>query len=454
MTSSTTTAVPGEVRFRWATALVLASAMFLVLFDSLAIATALPEIGAEFGLAPAGLQWVITLYSLSIGGFLLLGGRLADLWSRRRLVIGSLALATAGYAVAAVAPGLGLLLAGRVMQGVAAAFAIPATLASAAGLFPAEPWRSRVFSVVAGAANMAGLVGAVCGGLITTHLGWRWVFLLPLPVGVAAVVCAAWLLPTDRPTGAGERLDVGGALLATVGLLGIIYGVSEVPHAGWGPATTAPAVAGMLLLAAFVRRERRAAEPLVRPALLRSRRMVAGCVAFWLHSAVYAAVVVVGSIYLQDVFGLDPAGAGLVLAPVLLGSLASSALAGMLVRRFGPRRVVATALALGAGTLVLLALTAGDDLAVVVLWLVTWGVSAGPIYVGLTRACVGDAEPAERGMATALFESTTHISGALAIAVFLTLLEAGAGYGVVQLLAAAAAAAGVLATLMLMPRSR
>ena len=165
-------AVAPDVRFRWGTALVLASAMFLVLFDSLAIATALPRIGASFRLEPSSLQWVVTLYSLSIGGLLLLGGRLADLVSRRLLVVGCLVLATVGCLVAAVAPYFWLLLAGRVMQGVAAALAIPATLASASALFPDEPWHSRVFAVVAAAANTAGLVGAVCAPLLRAY-GYR-----------------------------------------------------------------------------------------------------------------------------------------------------------------------------------------------------------------------------------------------------------------------------------------
>ncbi|GIE95588.1 MFS transporter [Paractinoplanes rishiriensis] len=430
-------------RHRWPTALVLASAMFLVLFDSLAVATALPAIGAEFGLAPAALHWVITSYSLSIGGLLLLGGRLCDLWNRRNLIAGSLALATAGCVLAALAPNFGLLLTGRVMQGVAAALAIPATLASAAEIFPDEPWRSRVFSVVAAAANGAGLVGAVCGGFITAQLGWRWVFWVVVPIGVVAVAGAVRLLPSTRGGTAGRRLDVAGVVLATCGLVAFLYGISG---------TAALAVAGLLLLAGLVWWERRAADPLVPPALVASPRMLGGCVAFWLHSAGYAAVVVVGSLQLQDVFGLSPAAAGLVLAPVLLGALATSAPAGALIRRVGSRLVVASSLALCAVTLALLAATGGRNLAVVVTLLVVWGLSAGPIYVGLTRACVGDADPDDRGMASALFESTTHISGAVAVAGYLTLLGAGASYGWIHLLAALGTAAGVFTTLRLMPR--
>src|SRR4051812_9966167 len=132
----------------WAMALLLASASFLVLFDSLAIATALPSIGTEFRLRPAVLQWVVSLYSISIGAFLVLGGRVCDLWGRRRVLAASLALCTVAGLLAGLAPGLPVLLAGRVLQGVAAAFAIPAALATAATAFTEEPWRSRVFAVI------------------------------------------------------------------------------------------------------------------------------------------------------------------------------------------------------------------------------------------------------------------------------------------------------------------
>jgi MFS family permease len=186
--SGTRGALPWVPLRPWALALLLATAPFLVLFDSLAVATALPSIGAEFELRPGVLQWVISLYSLSIGALLILGGRVCDLWGRRRVLVASLVLCALAGLLAGLAPGLPLLLAGRVLQGVAAAFAIPAALATAATEFGTEPWRSRVFAVIAFAAWSAGLAGAMLGGLITVHLGWRWVFLLTVPVGAAAAM--------------------------------------------------------------------------------------------------------------------------------------------------------------------------------------------------------------------------------------------------------------------------
>jgi MFS family permease len=427
--------------------------MFLVLFDSLAVATALPQIGAGFDVPPARLQWVITLYSLSIGGFLLLGGRVCDLWGRRRLIVLSLGVTSSGLLLAGTASSLAVLLAGRVLQGVGAAFAIPAALASAATLFPEEPWRSRVFAVVAAAANTAGLAGAVCGGLITSHWGWRWIFLAVLPVGVVALVAARLVLPPDVPAESGRKpLDAAGAAVATAGLLAVIYGASRIAESGPAWPGLVLLLAGVALLAALVPLERRQPDPLLKPSLWRSRGLVASCLAFTAHSASYATVVVVGSLFLQDVYGLSAAQTGLILAPVLLCSLASATVAGRLLRRYGTRTVVAVALALCAGSLV--GLAAGNDPspAVVLAWLMAWGLSGGTIYVALTREGIGDAAAEDRGAASALFESTTHVGGALSVAAYLTLLGAGVGYPAVQLLGAALAGLGILTTLVIMPR--
>ncbi|PMR57662.1 hypothetical protein C1A38_28755 [Verrucosispora sp. ts21] len=337
------------------------------------------------------------------------------------------------------------------LQGLGAAFAIPAAVASAAALFPDEPWRSRVFAVVAAAANTAGLAGAVCGGVITSYWGWRWIFLAVVPVGVVATLAAYRLLPPDQPTAARRSLDVAGAVLSAGGLVALIHGATQVAEQGLtAPALTFLAV-GPLLLAILVPLERRTRHPLLKPALFRSRSLTASCLAFAAHSASYAAVVVVGSLYLQEIHGLSAAQTGLVLAPVLLGALVSAAPAGWLVRRYGARTVVAVALTLCAGSLAGVAVGAGGSLPAVIAWLVAWGLSAGPIYVALTRECVSNAAPEDRGAASALFESTSHVGGALSVAAFLTMLGAGVGYGMVQLVGAAVAALGIVATIGLMP---
>jgi MFS family permease len=397
--------------------------MFLVLFDSLAVATALPQIATRFDIPSERLQWVITLYSLSIGGFLLLGGRACDLWGRRRLIVISLGVTTLGLLLSGTASSLTFLLVGRVLQGIGAAFAIPAALASAATLFPAEPWRSRVFAVVATASNAAGLAGAVCGGLITSHWGWRWIFLTVVPVGFVTLFAALRLLPADPPAPSARRpLDLTGAAVATGGLLAVIYGATRISESGPLWPGLSLLIVGFALLAVLVPLERRLCDPLLKPSLLRSRGLVASCLAFTAHSASYATVVVVGSLYLQLVHRLSAAQTGLILAPVLLGAIASAVPAGKMIRRYGARAVVAVALALCAASLAGMAASTGASLAVFLVWLMVWGVSTGPIYVALTREGVGGAAPQDRGTASALFESTSHVGGALSVAAYLTML--------------------------------
>ncbi|MFL6073222.1 MAG: MFS transporter [Mycobacteriales bacterium] len=439
----------------WSLALLLATASFLVLYDSLAIATALPAIGADFRLRPGTLQWVISLYSLSIGAFLVLGGRVCDLAGRRRVLLASLVLFTAAGLLAGLAPDLPLLLAGRVAQGVAAAFGIPAALATAATVFTREPWRSRVFSVIAFAAWSAGLAGAMLGGLITVHWGWRWVFLVTVPVGAAALGAAAVLLPADgpRPT-TSERLDVAGALLTTAALVALLLGLQQLGrdggrHAGRAALVLAGAAA---LLAALVAVERRVAHPLVRPRLLRSRRMAGSCLAFGTYCAGYTAVIVVGSLCLQDTHGLSAAAAGLALSPVLVGGIASSTLSAALLRRYRSRTVVTATLVLCSSALAMIAARSTGGLGGLLPWLVLWGVCSGPVYVALTRECVGDAAERDRGTASALFESTSHVGGGIAATGYLTLLGAGWGYRPTELAGALVVAAGAVLAFLILPR--
>ncbi|HEX6344999.1 MFS transporter [Umezawaea sp.] len=459
MTGEVGTRAPGGGRTTgpavrpWPVAVLLGSASLLVLFDSLAVATALPSIGSEFDLAPGALQWVLSLYSLSIGALLVLGGRVCDLWGRRRTLVASLALCTVAGLVAGLAPGLPLLLVGRVLQGVAAAFAIPAALATAGSVFTAEPWKSRVFSVIAFAAWVAGLAGAMLGGLITVQLGWRWIFLVTVPVGAAAVGAALVFLPRDEPRrGAAGRLDVLGAVVVTAGLVTLLLGMEELGRGDHTGRAALVVCLGLVLLASLVLVERRASHPLITPRLVRSRRMVGGCLAFGAYCAGYTAVIVVGSLRLQQEHGLSAAGAGLALSPVLVSGIVSSLLTPVVLRRHGTRLVLVVSMLLCASALAMIAISGSDGVTAMLPWLVLWGISSGPIYVALTRECVGDAEEADRGTASALLESMSHVGGGLAASGYLILLGAGAGFRATELVGAFAVAAGAAVALGVLPR--
>jgi MFS family permease len=461
---ATTTAgapAPPTVAHPWAAALVLGGAIFMVLFDSLAVATALPTIGTGLDLNRADLQWVVNLNSLSIGGLLLLGGRASDLWGRRRVLVASLALLTLGTVVAGAAPALPVLLAGRVLQGAAAAFALPASLAMTGTLFRDEPWHSRAFAVVSVSGCTAGLAGAICGGLLTDAFGWRWVFLATVPLSLVALGAALRFLPADPAgpaavsgvSGPGRRLDMTGAVLATAGLTALILGIARVAESGPLAADVAgPVGAGLALLAAFVAVERRVPHPLLRPRLLRSRRLAGGCLGIAAHSASYSAVIVVGSLHLQDTYALSAGAAGLALAPVLLVSGAGGFGAGALLRRFGARRVAGAAIALGGAALVMLAVDADRTgyLTAVLPWFLLWSLGGGAVYIALTRECIGGAAEEDRGTTSGVFEATTHIGGAIAVATYVTLIGTGSGYRGAYLAGAVFALAGSVAVLLLL----
>jgi predicted MFS family arabinose efflux permease len=291
------------------------------------------------------------------------------------------------------------------------------------------------------------------GGLITVHLGWRWIFLVTVPVGVVAVIAALVFLDRDgpRPDLPG-RLDVLGAVVLSAGLVTLLLGMEDLGRGGHTGRAVLVVCFGLVLLACLVLVERRASHPLITPRLVRSRRMVGGCLTFGAYCAGYTAVIVVGSLRLQEEHGLSAAGAGLALSPVLVSGIISSLLSPLLLRRHGTRLVLTTALLLCATALAMVAFSDSADAVALAPWLVLWGISSGPIYVALTRECVGDAAEADRGTASALLESMSHVGGGVAASAYLILLGAGAGFRFTELAGAAAVAVGVVIALVVLPR--
>jgi MFS family permease len=452
-TGITTTERSLEGSRAWTTAAVLGVAQLCVLFDSLSVATALPAVGADFDLEPSGLQWVVSLFSICIGSFMLLGGRACDVLGARRVLMASLAVCAAGGLIAGCAPSFGVLLAGRVAQGFAAALALPAALSLASLLFESEPWRSRVYSVIATCAWLAAIAGAVLGGAITDAWGWRWIFLVTVPAALLGLLGCLLVPAPPRADGGRRRLDLGGALLAAVALAGLLLGVEQLAHSkvllGGAALVVAVLAAGA---ATFV--ERRSDDPLLPPHLLRSWPLVGPCLAFGAYCAGYTAVVVVGSLFVQDEYDLGATGAGLFLTPMLVIGTASAIFSPRVVRRFGVRRVTAVAFGLCAVAMTGLALSRPEEPVGLLPWLLLWGVGSGPMFVGLTREVLGDVDQRESGTVAAMFESMSHVGGGLAAAAYLTLLGAGLGFGTVQVVAALVVASGAALALGSLPRGQ
>ncbi|MGH8917706.1 MAG: MFS transporter, partial [Actinomycetes bacterium] len=353
------TAAPRRTRSAWVLALACA-VTFVVVMDATIVSVALPDIRADLGFAPATLPWVVNAYTLAFAGFLLLGGRIADIAGRRETLIAGTVVFTVFRSVCGLTGDPAVLLVARTLQGVGGALLIPATLALVTTTFTTPAARARALGMWSAAGGIGAALGPVVGGLLIGWAGWRWVFHVTLPVGVAVVVGAALVLPRTAPRSVRPRIDLTGALLGTAGLLGMIFAIMRSAVATWAePDVWGPLAAGVLLLGAFLRHQARTPEPLM-PLDLFAERAVssANAVMFLLGLGFFASPVLL-SLYLQDVLGWPPLLAGLGYLPVGVAMFAGAGVAGQLTLRFGARGATVGCAAIGAvglaGTAVALA---------------------------------------------------------------------------------------------------
>ncbi len=440
---------------------VLAGVQFLVVLDSLAVAIALPAIGADLRMGTTALAWVVTAYSVALAGGLLLAGRLSDRSGRRPVLLAGLLLLTLGALAAAAAGDGAVLLVARVLQGLGAALAYPPALSLTAECFPRDPWRSRAFAAGAVAGSSGTVAGAVFGGVVTGELGWAWTFGLTVPPGVLLLALGARVLPRHPRTAGADRrgLDVPGAVLAAAGVVLLLLVLGRLAGGGWRDPLVPAGAAGAAVLAGLLAvQQRRAAAPLLPAGLVRSRRLAGGCAGIAANSVVYSAVVVVGTLHLQEGAGLGPTAAGLAFLPVSVAGLLTGALAvTRLRRRWGPVRTATLGLLLGTAALLLLA-AAPDrpdyptDLLPAYLLA---GVALTTAFVALTEHTLGGAAPADRGVTSGVFETATHLGGALSVTVSAAALgSTGRDFDAAHLAAAALVAAGALVSAGLLTGSR
>ena len=344
---------------RWPALGLLCVAQFVVVLDATIVAIALPEIQAELGFSQAGLQWVISAYTLVFGGFLLLAGRAADLWGRRRLFMVGLAV----FSIASLACGLAVsplsLVIGRIAQGLGAAIVAPSALSSLTATFPEGEGRGRALGVWTAAAAGGGATGWVLGGLLTGGLGWEWVFLVNVPVGVLGVVLAPVLISESRDDAAPPRLDVAGAVSVTAGLTLLVYGITRVQEAGLtAPVTLVALGSSVMFLVGFVVVESSVRHPLVPLGIFRSRVLLGANLVALVLTAATTPPMLLCTLYVQRVLGYPPAEAGLVFPPFNLAVIGGSLLGPRLVSRSGPRAtMVYGLLAIAAGALCFLGIS-------------------------------------------------------------------------------------------------
>jgi EmrB/QacA subfamily drug resistance transporter len=429
---------------------VICAAHFLIGVDGLAVAIALPAVQRDLGVAAIEGQWVLSAYGVAFGGTLLLGGRLGDLYGRRRALIGGLGAFATGALAASVAPGLSTLIAARVLQGLGAAAAVPSALALIATLYRPGAQRTRAMSLLAAMASLGTMTGLVLGGAVTELLGWRWLFAITASLAAAATLAAATVLPEARARGTVPRLDVLGAGLVTAALVAIIFALTRIEHHGvvsvW---LIAPLLGGLGLTAAFLAHERRTASPLLRLGILRVRSLRAASCGAGLNAVAFTAIVYVGTLYLQLALGYSSLQAGLALLPLDAVAFLVPLAGARAIARRAPRSLLVAAFSLTALALLWLARAPvpADYIRDVLGPLIVLGASLSVAFVVLTQEAVADIDPGERGLASGIFETANHLfGGAVGVALYATLLTAGHadGYRNAFLAGAALALAGLL----------
>jgi MFS family permease len=415
----------------WGALVVLCGVLFLDGLDVSMVGVALPSIGEDLDLTTSSLQWVVSGYVLGYGGLLLLGGRFADLLGRRRVLLGALAV----FTLASIAGGLvndgTLLIITRFLKGAAAAFTAPASLSIITTTFAEGPARNRALSIYTACGASGFSLGLVFGGLMT-ELGWRWTFLLPVPVAIALLVAAPRVLAKDGPIAPGVRrsFDFAGAVTLTAGMLLVVRTIVEAPDAGWGdPATIGGLVVAAALLATFVGIERRSANPLVRLGILRSGPLVRANLGMMTMFGAYIGFQFVGTLYLQSVLGWSPVETALAFLPGGLLVAFGSPRLGPLVDRFGTARIIA------AGSLAFLVGYAlfnrlGDSFSYVGLFLPTMlliGVGFGLSFPAFNMQATAGIANHEQGLASGLVNTSLQVGGAIGLAISTAVISANSG---------------------------
>jgi EmrB/QacA subfamily drug resistance transporter len=399
----------------------LCGSICMVVLDFSIVNVAVPSIQTALGFSAAGVQWLFTGYGLVLGGFQLLGGRLSDLYGRKRMYLSGIAIFVLASFLGGLAAGPAALVAMRCLQGLGAALLAPAALALLMGVFEEGPARNRAFGIWGTVAAAGYSIGVVLGGVLVASLGWRWILFVNVPVGIL-ILAAAWrLLPDPKSEGPRPRLDILGSVLVTSGLMALVYALARAPETGW----TAPSIWRMLgaaaaLLGLFAWVEARSPEPLMPFRIFRMPGVAAANLIFAFMSAAMVAMNLVLTLHLQQVLGLSPLLTGPALLPHGLAATYAGPWGGRLAGRFGPRRVLMAGIALALASLLALGLflSARNTYWYHVLpatVLLSFG--AMPAFVTLTLLATAGAKPEEHGLVSGIVNTMGQLGGALGLAV-------------------------------------
>jgi EmrB/QacA subfamily drug resistance transporter len=412
--------------------LLLACAVqFMVVLDIAIVNVALPSIQDDLDIEMSAVQWIVIAYGLMLGGFLLLGGRLADLLGRRRMLLTGLTLFTAASLLAGLAGSAELLIGARALQGFGAALLPPAALSILAVTFAEGSERNRALGIFGAVTGISASVGVIASGLITDSAGWRWVFLINVPIGVLLIATAASFLPVDARDHRGERFDAAGAVTATAGLLLLVYALNRGADHGWGSGSTLGLfAASVVLLAAFVLVEARSGSPLVPVSAVRNRTLVAANVSAFFTFAALFSFIFLGSLLMQQVLAYSPTRTGVAwLATTAMSFVAAAITGAKLVAVVGVRRLlIAGNSLLAIAVLLLTRIPAGGHYATDLLpALLLAGVAGGLAAPAAQIAALSGVTHSMTGLASGLIETMREIGGAIGVAAVATVLVSRAG---------------------------
>ncbi|MFY9487742.1 MAG: MFS transporter [Solirubrobacterales bacterium] len=430
MNGHPTTTESRPTRSRWLVLVVVCFAQFMVVLDATIVNVALPSIQADLKLSPENLQWVVNSYTLVFGGFLLLGGRIADLTGRRLIfVIGTVVFSLASLVNALATSGEMLIIA-RGFQGLGGALISPAALSIITTTFDEGPDRTMALSIWGGIAAGGAAFGLLLGGLLTETLSWEWNFIINLPVGIGVLIAAMMIVPESRAEGQHRHFDVAGAVTVTAGLMLLVYAIVKAQDWGWGSIEMLVWAGGaLLLLAAFIAIELRSPSPLVRLSFFRKRWITAANLAMFVVAGGMFGMFYFASLYVQQILGFGPFRAGLAFLPVSLGIMFGAGLSQQLIGKFGVKPVVMVGMTLAATGLSILAATTQVDGTYLALLagLLPMAVGMGMTFVPLTLIATAGVESSDAGLASGTFNTSQQVGGALGLAVLATLASNTSG---------------------------
>jgi EmrB/QacA subfamily drug resistance transporter len=405
---------------RWRAFALLAVAYFMTIVDLTIVNVALPTIGHKLHFPEADLQWVVTAYELTFGGFLLLGGRLADLLGRRRLLMTGLAVFTAASLACALAPNDGFMIVMRGVQGLGAALMLPAALSSVMNMFAEGTERNKALGIWGGIGAGGATIGLLAGGALTRYAGWEYIFYLNIPIGAAVMVLAPRVVPETRLSISQRRYDPLGALSVTGGLALAVYAISQAPQVGWGTTRTVACLVGSAaLLVAFLGIEARSEAPLLPLHLFRSSTVAGANIVGFLLTASFYTFIFVGTLYMQQVLGYSALKTGVAWLTASLTSVACAGLSQMLVTKTSAKAVMALGMGLiGGGVVWATQLPVHGHF---------WAHLAGPFFVTgagtafafipVSIAALAGVGERDAGVASGLLNTSQQLGGAIGIAV-------------------------------------